>query len=282
MFTASGKLIFYQERAGKVELEKWIATELGSILNVKKLWLQALHAEFHMGAAMGFQPFDLAGWLLSDDYVEPTLAGLADALNVSCKRLTQQYLAARPAVQRLLDAGHRDISHMWRDAIRRMERARTKCPELRTMVVAMLASMPGTGGLESNLSSLQAMHSHRQAGGSIEQVRCHLKIALDGPHPNKFIGMKNGADGAPPVYTASHLAARVEALLATCGAGWWRCLSPTRTRPSPLSDCHWWRCLCPTWTRPSRRRPTWRPTCACAVACRVCPQLASPFICKQA
>ena len=254
-----------------------------------------------MGVAMGFQPFDLAGWLLSDDYVEPTLAGLADALNVSCKRLTQQYLAARPAVQRLLDAGHRDISHMWREVIRRMERARTKCPELRTMVVAMLASMPGTGGLESNLSSLQAMHSHRQAGGSIEQVRCHLKIALDGPHPKKFIGMKNGADGAPPVYTASHLAARVEALLATCGAGWWRCLSPTRTRPSPLSDCHWWRCLCPTWTRPSplsdchwwrclcptwtrpsRRRPTWRPTCACAVACRVCPQLASPFICKQA
>ena len=54
---AAGKVMFFQEAAGSVSIAEWVARELGSSLNVKKMFFFAIDAEYHMSVALAFAPF---------------------------------------------------------------------------------------------------------------------------------------------------------------------------------------------------------------------------------
>ena len=85
------KLVLYQEKATAKKVAGWVATEIGSILNIKKLYMQALHVEYHMGAALGFQPFDLQWWAAKgdDETLKKTFTPLANAFRCDVDKLVE-------------------------------------------------------------------------------------------------------------------------------------------------------------------------------------------------
>jgi len=72
--TANGALLLYHRgAAGQRELKEWVAEEMGSISNVIKIMLQAIHSETDRGIAAALQPFDLDWWATrSDDALSET------------------------------------------------------------------------------------------------------------------------------------------------------------------------------------------------------------------
>ena len=87
--------MFFQEAAGSVSIAEWVARELGSILNVKKMFFSAIDAEYHMSGALTFAPFDVTVDFATHRLRE-TLEPLAEVLGLSVDDLVKQFVAARP------------------------------------------------------------------------------------------------------------------------------------------------------------------------------------------
>jgi hypothetical protein len=187
--TSAGKIAWYRQGSSDEELQSWVLTELGSILNIKKLFLATIHAEFHMTVAMAMMPFDIEAWRpRCNEHVNPIFEPLAQALRIDLARLCDQFMSLFPAAVRLYDDGWRDLSFIWGEVMRNTTpRNNENLAEIGEVILFMLAAFPGTGEVESNFAALQAMSSHRRAGAGIDVLTACMKVVLDGPPPSEFV-----------------------------------------------------------------------------------------------
>ena len=226
--TSAGKIAWYRQGSSDEELQSWVLAELGSILNVKKLFIATIHAEFHMSVAVAMMPFDIEAWRSRrDEQIKPILKPLATALRIDLDRLSAQFVLVFPAAVRLYEAGWRDLDSIWGEVMRHTNpRSKKNFAELCEVVLFMLAAFPGTGEVESNFAALQAMSSHRRAGAGIDVLTACMKVVLDGPPLSEFVHFAR--PGCNQTYQPTALSGRSQ--------NWYRFLVGGRKFSHAMSD----------------------------------------------
>ncbi len=202
ILVAAGKVAWFNE-GGESTLQSWALTELGSILNIKKVFLAVLHSEFDQSLALAFRPFDISTWRSLFDKPEHskklrnTLKPIAVVLGLDYKKLAEEFQSAFPAALRLFDSGTQDLSQIWANVMKEAisQTRRKNFVLLGKAVGLMLASFASTGEIERNFSSMQAMSTHRRAGMGIDLLQSCLKIVLDGPSTNSFVPHERAGNG---------------------------------------------------------------------------------------
>jgi len=187
---AAGKVAFYLP-GGEESVQDWALAELGSVLNIKKVFLATLHAEIDHGVALALRPFDVVSWAKTHQELGPTLKPLAEAVKVPLADLCTQFESAWPAAL-TLSSRCDDIGQIWAKVLAEAGRRIERLGALKRVVVLMLAAFPGSGEVECNFSILQGMSSHRRAGVKIDVLRACIKVAIDGPKIDDFVGLKDG------------------------------------------------------------------------------------------
>jgi len=188
MLVAAGKVAWYH--VGDVaSVKNWALAELGSILNIKKVFLAMLRSEVDHGVALAMQPFDATSWATSAKELRPTLRPLAIALGLNLEELCTQFESALPVALRLQQDVD-DPGELWAKVMQDAGRRMSKLSALKKAVVFLRAAFPGTGEVENNFSIMQGMSSHRRAGVSSEVLRSSMKCVLDGPKSDDFAPRK--------------------------------------------------------------------------------------------
>ena len=203
MLVAAGKVAWYNPGDEK-SLQSWVFAELGSILNIKRVFLATLRSEIDHGVALALQPFDAQSWVtIVGRDLRKTLEPLSVVLQVSLDDLCAQYASACPVALRLQQQSD-DIGKTWAQVLSSAGRRMTKLGALKKVVLFMLAAFPGTGEVESNFSIVQGMSSHRRAGVSTEVLQACAKVALDGPKTEEFVLKRKHTCEATPLCKMSH------------------------------------------------------------------------------
>ena len=198
MLVAAGK-VAWTNPGDKKSLQSWVLAELGSILNIKRMFLATLRSEIDHGVALALQPFDAKTWVtIVGGDLRKTLAPLATVLQVSLDELCAQFTSACPVALRLQQESD-DIGKTWARVFSDAGRRVGKLGALKKVVLFMLAAFPGTGEVERNFSIVQGMSSHRRAGVSIEVLQACAKVALDGPKTSEFVPLRKHKCEATPL-----------------------------------------------------------------------------------
>lgn len=220
ILVAAGRVAWFNE-GGESTLQSWALAELGSILNIKKVFLAVLHSEFDQSLALAFRPFDISTWRSvfpkpeHSKILKKTLKPVAEVLGLVLKDLSDEFQSAFPAAVRLLDSGCKDVSQVWATVMKAAidQTRHKKYVSLGKAVGLMLATFASTGEIENNFASMQAMSTHRRAGIGIDILQACLKIVLDGPSTNSFVPHQRAGDG--------HKMECIPTTLSGCAQNWY-------------------------------------------------------------
>lgn len=209
IITSGGKVLFFRPRADKTCVRNLLAKELGSILNVRKMFKARMDTVFDSSVAMSFKPFDLKLWQHhSDADISETLSPLAAKRNIDNKKLTRQFIEARPTAQRIAAMGDVCEGEIWMETLKRLEKCSKTCPgkprwaELGITIHLSNCLLESTGVLEQDFQHLQALTAGRKSSTDHLLVESLFKIKLDGPPVEEFVACTLHL-GSTPTYNPS-------------------------------------------------------------------------------
>ena len=211
---SAGKLLFFRPRAESQTVAEWLARELGSILNVRKVFEASIRPDFDSSLPMAFRPLNLELWANHRDCeIQGAFEPLAAALGLDLLQLEREYLSVRPTAQRIRDSGDVPDSEIWKAALRRLHESRRPANELASLgqVIHLTNCLSeSTGRLEQDIQHLQAITEGRKASMDPMMAKALFKIKVDGPAADKFVVVDKDTIPGRHLYRPSELCMRAQ------------------------------------------------------------------------
>ena len=87
MSKATGQLTLYRPKVSEESVNQWLAEELGSMLNIKKVFLDTVCGDFDVNLGLSLAPLDVQEWMKyrNDDDMEDKLGALRQIKQLSPK-----------------------------------------------------------------------------------------------------------------------------------------------------------------------------------------------------